>query len=187
MIPVHQEIIELIHRETTEVHRENVQLDQIRENIANQRLGAKRKAEQQAEAMLKQSAKRYKPAQTGDSVMVPIPDVDRGRADFLNLKGVVMEANSSGLYKIGTEHGILNQLYSRNQFAPTIEKFMSISDVPEISVSLREATKSSSIGLGQGFFRCSCTTGCTTKRCKCRKANKLCNSRCHSSNSCNNK
>ena len=68
-------------------------LNKIKENIVKQREGAKRKQEEQADKMLEQSAKRFKPAEVGDSVMVPIPDVDRGRADFLNLTGVVMEAN----------------------------------------------------------------------------------------------
>ena len=161
-------------------------LNQIKENIVK-REGAKRKQEEQADKMLEQSAKRFKPAEVGDSVMVPIPDVDRGRADFLNLTGVVMEANPGGVYKIGTKYGVLDQLFTRNQFSPCLAKFLAISEVPEGSLSVREAARSSSIGLGQGFFKCSCTTGCTTKRCKCRKANKIYNSRCHSSNMCKNK
>ena len=107
--------------------------------------------------------------------------------DFLNLTGVVMEANPGGVYKIGTKYGVLDQLFTRNQFSPCLAKFLAISAVPEGSLSVREAARSSSIGLGQGFFKCSCTTGCTTKRCKHKKADKVCNSRYHSSNSCKNK
>ena len=40
---------------------------------------------------------------------------------------------------------------------------------------------------GQGYERCLCTTGCKTNRCGCRRAGKLCNSKCHGSNSCKNK
>ena len=118
---------------------------------------------------------------------VPIPDVDRGRADFRSIKAVVIEATDSGNYKLGTEHGELSQMYVRSQFAPSVEKFINVSDVPSRTVSLREAARSSSIGLGQGFFKCTCTTGCNNKRCKCKKADKICNSRCHNSNSCKNK
>ena len=107
----------------------------------------------------------------GATVMVPIPDVDRGRADLRNIKAVVIKVHDDGMYELGTEHGILKNLYSRNQFSPCIEKFIDISDVPtdQIKISLREAAKSSSVGLGQGFFKCHCTTGCQSKRCKCFK------------------
>ena len=47
--------------------------------------------EKQAERMLKNSVKRFPPAAIGDTVMVPIPDVDRGRAEFPNVKAVVIE------------------------------------------------------------------------------------------------
>ena len=138
--------------------------------------------------MLVNSAKRFKPAEVGNTVMVPIPDVDRGRADFKNIKAIVLSVNGDGMYQLGTEFGTLDQMYSRNQFAPTIENFISIADVPEnVIISLREAAQKNSIGLGQGFFKCNCKTGCKTKRCKCFNAKKICNSRCHNSNNCQNK
>ena len=46
--------------------------------------------------------------------MVPIPLIDRGRAEFTNLKAVVIEVEESGMYKLGLVHGILKQLYARN-------------------------------------------------------------------------
>lgn len=45
----------------------------------------------QAEKMKAASEKRFPPANIGDTVMVPIPDVDRGRAEFTNVKAVVIE------------------------------------------------------------------------------------------------
>ena len=90
--------------------------------------------------MLVNSAKRFKPAEVGNTVMVPISDVDRGRADFKNIKAIVLSVNGDGMYQLGTEFGTLDQMYSRNQFAPTIENFISIADVPEnVTISLREA------------------------------------------------
>ena len=47
--------------------------------VAEERQGAKRKQQQQADKMLEHSAKRFKPAMVGDTVLVPIPDLDRGR------------------------------------------------------------------------------------------------------------
>ena len=44
-----------------------------------------------------------------------------------------------------------------------------------------EHRKGSIVG-GQGLRRCDCTTTCNTKRCKCKKANCFCNSRCHEGN-----
>ena len=137
--------------------------------------------------MLVNSAKRFKPAEVGNTVMVLIPDVDRGRADFKNIKAIVLSVNGDGMYQLGTEFGTLDQMYSRNQFAPTIENFISIADVPEnVTISLREEARKNCIGLGQGFFKCNCKTG-KTKRCKCFNAKKICNSRCHNSNNCQNK
>jgi hypothetical protein len=39
----------------------------------------------------------------GDNVIIPIPSVDRGPADERNIKGVVMNVNEHGGYKIGTK------------------------------------------------------------------------------------
>jgi hypothetical protein len=54
-------------------------------------------------------------------------------------------------------------------------------------ISVREAARLQSIGNGQGCAKCSCKTGCARKTCKCVRSNVLCNSRCHNSNSCQNK
>ena len=45
----------------------------------------------------------------------------------------------------------------------------------------------SSVG-GQGMIHCNCRGECTTNGCSCKKANRLCSSRCHRNNSrCKNK
>ena len=59
--------------------------------IIAQRQGAKRKQQDQAEKMLERSAKRFKEAQVGDTVLVPIPDLDRGRCEYQNFKGIILE------------------------------------------------------------------------------------------------
>ena len=158
-------------------------------DITTERQGAKRKQQQQADKMVEHSAKRFKPAEVGDTVLVPIPDVDRGRCEYPNLKAIVLESHPEGhLWKLGCKTGVLDQWYSRNQFQPTLEKFMSVSDVSlEREVSLRTAAKQESMGGGQGYFKCNCTGNCQTKRCKCFKANLKCNSRCHNRRCCTNK
>jgi len=120
--------------------------------------------------MLVKSNRRFKPAH-----------LDRGRCEFRNIKAIVLSCLDNGLYQLGTIHGILKQAYSRNQFSPVKEKFISDEDVPkDKEVSLRTAAKEDSMGTGQGFFRCNCKTGCESGRCKCKKENVLCNSKCHS-------
>ena len=50
-------------------------------------------------------------------MFVPILDVDRGRADFRNIKAVAMEVDDSDNYKLRMEHGVYKvnlSLLSRN-------------------------------------------------------------------------
>ena len=73
---------------------------------------------------------RLKPAEVGDNVIVPIPLVDQGRAEFPNLRAVIISKEEGDLYKLGTHHGILSQHYTRNQFSPSGEQLMKTADVP---------------------------------------------------------
>ena len=154
-----------------------------------EQLGAKRKQLQQADMMTKRSVKRFKLAHIGDTVMVPAPPlVDRGRAEMPNVKAVVVSVHGDGLYKLGTKHGLLNQLYTRNQFSPCVEQFMTIAEVIQgEDISLREVAHLDSIGTGQGFAKCSCTKTCNSGRCKCFQNAVKCNSRCRCSSKCHNK
>ena len=78
---------------------------------------AKKRQNLQADKMLEQSNKRFKPAEEGENVNVPIPEVDRGRLDPPNFTAVVQERSSeTGLYTLGTKAGTLNTRFSRNQF-----------------------------------------------------------------------
>ncbi|XP_064104013.1 centriolin-like [Macrobrachium nipponense] len=86
-------------------------------------------------------------AKVGDTVMVPVPLVDRGRAEFPNVKAVVFQALDNGTYKLGTKHGLLKQVYTRNQFIPCLEKFLSLDDVvQEREISLRKVAIAESMG-----------------------------------------
>ena len=51
----------------------------------------------QAEKMCEQSAKRFKSAKIGDTVMVPLPNVDRGKGDFRNIEAFVLTVRSNSI------------------------------------------------------------------------------------------
>ena len=139
-----------------------------RQGIVNNRNDAKRKLKQSASKMLEQAAKKFKPAEFGQNVNVPIPDMDRGKLDPPNFTAVVKEFDiETGLYLLGTRVGLLDHKFSRNQFEPISERFLSIDDVPDKVLGVREAARLHSINGGQGFFKCVCQTKCQTKRCKC--------------------
>jgi hypothetical protein len=127
-----------------------------------------------------------KEVNVGDNILIPIPAVDRAKSDFRNMVGVVMD-ESNGFYTIGTRDGVLSQKYIRNQFLPTESIFLPLSDVPQRQTTLRSSATFESNSTGQGFVHCQCTTRCKTKKCKCRQLFRLCNSRCHNSNCCDNK
>ena len=141
--------------------------------------------EKQATKMLSNTNKRLDPASVGVSVIVPVPDLDRGRGDHRNLKGVIL-SEAEGFYKIGTQFGILDSMYSRNQFSTASSLLLEVSAVPDNEITLREAARLSSSGTGQGFFFCRCNKVCAG-RCKCKKASRFCNSKCHNSSACKNK
>ena len=137
--------------------------------------------------MLEKSNKRFKPAVAGENVNVSVPDVDMGKLDPPNFTAVLNEHNQqTGLYILCTKVGTLNTQFSRNQFNLLPEKFIQNQDVPENVVGVREAARLHSNNGGQGFFKCTCQTKCQTKRCRCLKESRTCNSRCHKNRSCSN-
>ena len=156
-------------------------------SITRERALASMEQEKQAKSMLSLTAKKFKLGKPGDNVMVPIPDVDRGRAEFPNIAGVVMNVDADGSHTIGTAQGTLQGTYTRAEIIPSIASFLLPSDVPEKTVSLRTAARAESMGDGQGYKRCYCTQGCKPTKCGCMKANLKCNSKCKSCGSCKNK
>ncbi|XP_045450666.1 uncharacterized protein LOC123659494 [Melitaea cinxia] len=118
-----------------------------------------------AKKMKATSDKSHPPANIGDNVTIPIPDVDKGKGDLRNIIGVILQKNDESIL---SEFGICNQT------------FLEVADVNQGSeISLRTAATEHSVGSGQGFLRCSCYKNCSTNRCQCKKALILCNSKCH--------
>ena len=143
-----------------------------------ERAEARRKTSQQADKMLELSSRRFGEAEVGTTVLLAIPDVDKGRCEFPNLLCVVLEKSAGGLYKLGCKTGKLDSLYSRNQFSPTITAFLKVEEVDmEREVPVRTAAREESMGGGQGFLKCHCTGKCQTRRCTCKSMNMRCNSR----------
>lgn len=159
-------------------------------NVERERKGAKRKLEEQADRMTAASRNRLQPVAVGQNVLIRIPDVDRGRADPLNIMAVVV-SESNGFYRLGTKDGLLQRSYCRSEMEPCTQSFFKVQDVPIAKeISLRGAVGAASVsGHGQGMIKCGCMSKerCTSNSCKCRKAGILCNSRCHNSSSCCNK
>lgn len=158
-----------------------------KKSIIENRFEAKEGLLQQAKKMKLNSDKLLPSAKIGDTVRLPVPDVDRGRADARNVLGVVVTVEDDMYYKIGTERGTLPQLFTRNQFSVCPAPLIATEKVSGVEKSLREIATASSLCGGQGYKRCSCKTKCGSKKCHCRAANILCNSKCHGSLSCLNK
>jgi len=139
--------------------------------------------------MVSRSIQIFRPIDIGDSVTIPIPSVDKGRGDSRNIVYLVTHFSSdTEQYKLGTRHGLLNSTFSRNQFMPSIFHGLSEAEVDSnTEISVRETARLQSIVDGECFAKCSCKTGFARKTCKCLRSNVLCNSRCHNSNSCQNK
>ena len=156
-------------------------------DMKNERMKARVQQQKQAERMLTETAKRFKPSSVGDNVLVPVPEVDRGRTDFRNVAGIITNVGSDGTYSIGTSGGTLKQPYVRSQFIPTQSTVLSSDDVPDKQTTLQEVATNNSLMHGQGFVKCSCVTGCKNDKCSCRRSGRKCNSRCHKSLSCENK
>ena len=145
------------------------------------RVGCKRAMAEQAMRMLSTTVKKLKPCGVGDSVTIPISDLDRGRCEGRNLLAIILEENN-GLYLLGCSDGILGH-FTRNQFEPTAHKMMTAEMVPDVEAPpLRTLAIKNSIGHGQGMAGCRCSSKSKCDgRCKCRKAGKKCTSSCHPS------
>ena len=153
-------------------------LSEREDAIQHSRATAKRGQDKHILRMEKQSVKKARVLDIGDNIIIPIPVVDK-RSPFHppNLEGVITGTSEDGYYKIGTASGTLDRRYLSTEIEFSFSKFLLPGDVPDVTVSLRQAILSSS--LGKNRLYCSCTSGCSTNRCKCRRANNNCNSKCH--------
>ena len=100
----------------------------------------------------------------------------------------VFQVNDKGNAVIGTRYGRLNGMFGANEMSICKQDLILQEEFNcETSINVREAASQQSLSGGQGFFKCSCKSKSSSNRCKCKKNGVLCNSRCHSSGSCDNK
>ena len=84
--------------------------------------------------------------------------------------------------------GRLNGMFGANEMSICKQDLILQEELNyETSIIVRETASQQSLSGGQGFLKCSCKQKCSSNRCKCKTNGVLCNSRCHSSGSCDNK
>ena len=131
----------------------------------------------------------------GDVCLVRLDDVDRTKVDGGNLVGVIVEINSDkSVAKVATKYGLLSRSYAYHKLQPVNEKannritndlqdaYENWRSIPKITE--REAAQFiSSVG-GQGVIKCNCKGNCLANNCACKKAGRMCSSRCHRNSKC---
>jgi hypothetical protein len=86
---------------------------------------------------------------------------------------------------VGTRFGQLKGPFGANEMSICKQDLMLQEEINcATNISVRETASNQSLSGGQGFLKCSCKSKCSSNRCKCKKNGKLCNSRCHNSESC---
>ena len=153
-----------------------------------------RAMQKQAAQMQRRVAKRDGDIElsVGAVVQLGLADVDRTKVDPRNLTCVVVECVRKGeieeelKYRLASSHAVLNGLYTRPylQQLRTTPALMGLQDVLEKWKTMRvqsERASSNALSLvgGQGMVRCNCLGNCLQGKCKCLKAERKCNSRCH--------
>jgi len=63
--------------------------------------------------MMTRSENKFPAVDVGVNVLIRISDVDKGKTDYINLIGVVLEKTEYDLHRIGCKNGILEKLYCR--------------------------------------------------------------------------
>jgi ribosomal protein S17 len=131
----------------------------------------------------------------GDIVLVPLSDVDCTKVDGKTIAGVIVSINKDkSTCRVAVKQGLLHRAYVFHALrlvpeASNNRKVMDLEDaykdwqgLPKITE--REAARFiSSVG-GQGMVKCNCKGDCNTTSCACKKAGRLCSSRCHRNSKC---
>ena len=104
----------------------------------------------------------------GNNVIIPISQYDRGPIDPRNILGVIEEVSEYG-YRVGTSVGTLSGYLCRNQIVAVNDASLSISMIPYLQISLREAVRKISKTGSQVYLSCKCKGGCKSSKCKCKQ------------------
>ena len=157
----------------------------------NATANVQKKADSVTKKVIDKSPDRiFKP---GDVVLVPLDDVDRTKVDGGNLCGVVVTIDKKKTTcRVAVKQGLLHRAYVYHKLKPVPEASNNreVLDLQEAfedwrslpKITEREAARFiSSVG-GQGIVHCNCRGSCVTNSCTCKKAGRLCSSRCHRNN-----
>jgi hypothetical protein len=130
-----------------------------------------------------------------DVVLVPLDDVDRTKVDGACLAGVVVSIDKAkSSVRVAVKQGVLHRAYVYHTLKP-VPKASNNLDVMDLreayenwrslpKLTEREAARYvSSVG-GQGIVHCNCRGSCQTMSCTCKKAGRMCSSRCHRNSKC---
>ena len=148
------------------------------------RAGIKRSQEKCHERMLRASGKRFKPAELGDAVVLPIPHPDRLCAiGPRNILGSIHDKQDD-IYTIATSEGLISGGYSRNQFEIQSSNLITTPFSSTRIISQTELMQNASLGAGIGACKCK---KCINRKCPCRNSDKKCSTKCHKGTMCSNK
>lgn len=155
------------------------------DDIADERTESHINMVNAAENMKKATRRALPDLNVDDYVTIDVPKVDRGPLDG-HLIGQIMEIRNE-CYKVTTRHGTIKQMQPRSSLRECNHSTGWTRNDDEITI--RKAVPLTSNHGGQGGKKCNCRGEkmCLSKRCACRKADMLCNSKCHSSTTCCNK
>ena len=165
-------------------------------NRSSSRVKAALALGKQAKRMNKNSnSNTLGPLVVGSVVRVPVDRVDRGKIDISTVPGVVCEVTEHNMYRIAVKGGVLQNVYNRADIYLTPDMTAAAFGLNDVldrwneskRIGMREALKAHSLFGGQGHLHCNCKTKCDGGRCACKKANVICNSRCHVGILCNNR
>ena len=123
----------------------------------------------------------------GDTVCIPIPAVGRGKTDPRSILACVIELTRDKFYRLRTHDGIFNCFYAHSQCRFCHEKFVEVEKIPTTYISLR--TTSLLEVEDRVLFDAIAQVSVQSEEDSMYMLQKrvLCNSRCHSSNPCENK
>ncbi|KAL3286078.1 hypothetical protein HHI36_000591 [Cryptolaemus montrouzieri] len=91
-----------------------IALDSKKQNIGDIRKLVGQSRKKQAAKILAVSSLKYPAADTGDNVVVKLPDIDRAKADDRNIMTVIIFQEAEGMYKLGTKQNSKSTLSKKS-------------------------------------------------------------------------
>ena len=148
----------------------------------------------QAKIMKKVASKADDQISVRDIEQLGLHESDQTKVDPAHITAVVVEVTKGGQLRVAVAAGVLKDTFHRGVTVlkpPSNDRVLlgledAFNEWQGMSkISVREAARSVSVCGGQGYnVQCNCNGKCESNRCKCKKANVLCSSKCHRGNTC---